>query len=180
MNLPLTNEKPDYDPLKIYYIVALGTDDERAVTPFQGFSNSWRRLRWALGLLVELPADVLERNYKIEDLIAQRMGGLRSLSWSPLSVGALEEISIDQLGLFVVVFTGEADCAKRVAAWAKSQPYPALHVSTSSLEETCHLDDFDDNQLRRHCQLVLDAHPQLLSDERRRLPQQVSPVGLLP
>jgi hypothetical protein len=62
------------DPLKIYYLVVFRTDDPEEVTAFQGFSRSWRHLHWALRLLVTLPSDVLEKSYKIEDVIAQRMG----------------------------------------------------------------------------------------------------------
>ena len=76
------------DPLKIYYFVVLRTDNPEEVTAFQGFSMSWRHVHWALHLLATLPADVLEKSYKIEDVIAQRMGGLRPLFWLPVNVGA--------------------------------------------------------------------------------------------
>jgi hypothetical protein len=78
-----------FDPLKIFYIVALATDDPYDVTPFQGFSTSWRTVSWALEIIASLPADVLEPSYKIDDVIALRMGGVRPLAWSHHSTSKL-------------------------------------------------------------------------------------------
>ena len=64
-----------FDPLKISYLVILGTDDPMEVTTFQGFSRSWPLQLWALAMLATLPADVLEPNHHLEDVIAHRMGG---------------------------------------------------------------------------------------------------------
>src|SRR5258708_33565186 len=118
----------DFDPLKIYYIVALGTDDPHEVTPFQGFSTSWQAVSWALDMIATLPADVLERTHNIEDVIATRMGGIRPLAWGPLSVNALEKVAADDLGVFIVLFSGEKECAKTIATWAKKQRQPVLHL----------------------------------------------------
>jgi hypothetical protein len=68
-------------------------------------------------MIAALPADVLELSSRIDDIVAQRMGGLRSLAWNPLSIGALEGVSADEIGTFLVMFSGEDDTAKRVAAW---------------------------------------------------------------
>jgi hypothetical protein len=95
------------DALKIYYIVVLGSDDPYDVTPFQGFSRSWRSVHWSLAQLALLPSDILERSSHFPQIIAQRMGGHRSLLWTPLNIRALESLAVDELGVFVVVFTGE-------------------------------------------------------------------------
>src|SRR6266851_2974204 len=137
----------DFDPLKIYYIVVLQTDSQQESTPFQGFSTSWQMLRWSLRLLVTLPADVLERSQKIGDVIAHRMGGLRQLSWLPLNVNALERVNADQLGLFIVCFSGENESARRVELWVRSQPFPILHVSSVKVAGACYVADFDVERL---------------------------------
>jgi hypothetical protein len=63
--------KPDFDPLKIYYCIVLGRDAPGDVTAFQGFSYWWRPMHWALRrFLVTLPADVLERTHSIGNMRA--------------------------------------------------------------------------------------------------------------
>jgi hypothetical protein len=140
-----------YDPLKLYYIVVLGTDAPTEVTPFQGFSVSWRTVGWALQILTTMPADVLERSYPIDDVTAQRMGGLRALSWAPLSVSALETIPAEELGVFVILFSGEASCAERVADWAKKQTRLVLHISRHRVEQACYVDDLTYDVLQTYC-----------------------------
>src|SRR5690349_6628568 len=122
------------DALKIYYLVILGSDGPQDITPFQGFSQSWTSVAWALQRIVSLPADVLERSYAWRDVIAQRMGGVRPLGWAPLSIDALEGVTSDQLGVFLVVFSGEKACAERIATWMKVQKHPLLHISTHDVE----------------------------------------------
>jgi hypothetical protein len=64
------------DPLKIYYFVVLRSENPKDATFFQGFSTSWQHLHWALHRLATVPADVLEKSYALDDVIAQRMGDL--------------------------------------------------------------------------------------------------------
>lgn len=72
------------DPFRIHYLVVLVDDALEDASPFQGFGPSWPNLIWAFELLAQLPADVLEPSHPIEGVIAQRMGGMRQLLWSPL------------------------------------------------------------------------------------------------
>src|SRR5260221_11458264 len=95
-----------FDPLKIFYIVALATDNPHDVTPFQGFSTSWETVSSALELISALPADVLERTHKIEHVIALRMGGVRPLAWAPLGIKYLKDVAANELGVFIVLFSG--------------------------------------------------------------------------
>jgi hypothetical protein len=141
----------EYDPLKLYYLVILGTDAPTDVTPFQGFSTSWRMVSWALEMLTILPADVLERSYAIEDAISQRMGGLRPLSWVPFNVSALEAVTAEELGVFIVLFSGEKECAERIAAWTKAQMRSVMHISTHDVGEACHVDNFTFDVLQAYC-----------------------------
>jgi hypothetical protein len=161
-----------FDPLKIFYIVILATDDPRDVTPFQGFSTSWRTVSWALELISSLPADVLEPSYSIEDVIALRMGGVRPLAWAPLAIRALKNIAATDLGVFVVLFSGEKECAEIIAAWMKNQKHPALHVSSHEVPGACPPDKLTINALQTHCREVFNKFPEAFSDEQRMLAQE--------
>jgi CHAT domain-containing protein len=162
------------DPLKIYYLVVLGTDKPEEVTAFQGFSTSWKYLHWALHLLATLPADVLEKTYKIEDVIAQRMGDGRPLFWLPVNIGALEQLKTEDIGPFIVCFSGEEDAALRVSAWVEDQPYPVLHVSTVNAPSACHIDEFDHGRLHRYCLEAFEARFASLTPDR----QETARTGL--
>jgi hypothetical protein len=72
------------DVLKIYYVLLLASDSQEDVTAFQLFSRSWSSLRWMLDRLPSLPGDLLEPSYKFDDVMVQRIGGLRQLAWLPL------------------------------------------------------------------------------------------------
>jgi hypothetical protein len=139
------------DPLKIYYLVVLRTSDPEEVTAFQGFSTSWRHVHWALHLLATVPADVLEKSYRIEDVIAQRMGDVRSLFWLPVNIGALEQLRTEDIGPFIVCLSGEEDAARRVSAWIDAQPHPVLHLSTVNAPGACHIHEFNHARLHRYC-----------------------------
>lgn len=154
------------DPLKIYYLVVLETADPHDTTTFQGFSLSWSKLHWALHLLTTMPADVLEKSYKLDDVIAHRMGDLRPLYWLPISISTLEEIDTDDIGVFIVCFSGEQGAAERVAVWAAAQPHPVLHVSTVQVDNALHVDAFGHDRLRQYCLDTLAARPAALSPDR--------------
>jgi CHAT domain len=143
------------DALKIYYLIVLATDDPHHVTPFQGFSESWAPNLWALKILSTVPADVLEPTSPLDGLTALRIGGVRSIAWSPINLGALESHSAFELGVFVVLFTGETECAKRVAAWCKRQAEPALHVSPHEVEGAIQPDALNLETLRVYCKKAM-------------------------
>lgn len=155
-----------YDPLKIYYYVVLATDEPTAVTPFQGFSRSWRHNHWALMLLPTLPGDVLERGSDFKQILAQRMGGLRSLHWMPLSLRALEKLSLPEMGVFVVLFTGEHECALRVADWTRRQPRPLIHVTSQNADGAISPDQFSASKLKAYCAEALKSSRDCFSDEQ--------------
>jgi hypothetical protein len=155
------------DPLKIYYLVVLGSDDPADFTPFQGFSPSWRYVHWALHLLAKMPADVLEKSYKLDDVIAQRMGDMRPLYWAPVNIGALEQLKTADVGRFIVCFSGEEDIGRRVATWAKAQDRPVLHVSTVNVPNACPFEDFNLERLRCHCVAAFAASESSLTPDRR-------------
>ncbi|HUZ31173.1 MAG TPA: CHAT domain-containing protein [Xanthobacteraceae bacterium] len=155
------------DPLKIYYLLVLETDEAADITPFQGFSVSWAHLHWALHRLTGLPADVLERSQKLNDIITQRMGGARSLMWIPINIGALEQLSAEQIGIFMVCFSGEQGSALRTRGWIETLPHPVLHVSNVKIEGVIHIDEFSENHLRDYCCKAFDARYDSLSQLRR-------------
>ena len=111
------------DPLKIYYLVVLETSSPEDVTAFQGFSTSWQRLHWALHLLCTLPSDVLEKSYNIDAVSAQRMGNARPLYWLPVNIDALEQMNANDIGKFIVCFSGEEGSAHRVNTWVQRQAF---------------------------------------------------------
>ena len=155
------------DPLKIYYLVILGTDNPERVTAFQAFSTSWRHVHWALHLLATLPADVLEKSYKIEDVIAQRMSDFRPLFWLPVNIGALEQLKTEDIGPFIVCFSGEKNAARRVSAWVEAQPHPVLHVSTVNAPGVCHINEFNHGRLHSYCLEAFEARVASLTPDRQ-------------
>lgn len=165
-----------FDPLKLYYHPILETDGIRDVTPFQGFSISWPSLLWAMDMIAQLPADVLEQSSDIDGIVAQRIGGFRSISWAPLNIQALETIPIELLGPFLILFSGEEACAKRVSAWAARQSRAVLHISTISGEGRIDPTTFGTEVLRDYCQKLLVQCPQLFSDDQRAAAQGALPL----
>lgn len=156
-----------FDPLKIYYLVILGTDDPFDITPFQGFSVSWASVSWAMYRLVTMPADVLERSYTPRHIIAQRMGGVRPLAWAPLTLTALEGLSASQLGVFIVLFSGEKETADRVAVWMRAQEHPVMHITPFGVEGATHPDMFTIDMLQGFCSGTLNWCPERFTDEQR-------------
>jgi hypothetical protein len=156
------------DPLVIYYVLVLTSDKLEDVTAFQMFSRSWIALLDPLARLPSLPRDVLEPSQKFDDLLVQRIGGMRPIAWTPLNVSALEKTIIEDLGVFVVCFTGEEEAAKRVSSWTKSQKYKALHVTTTShKEEATAFSDFDFKVLHDYCINAYGARNDAFFGERR-------------
>ncbi|MBR0704563.1 CHAT domain-containing protein [Bradyrhizobium diazoefficiens] len=155
------------DPLKIYYAVLLVTDAVEDTTPFQLYSTSWHSQHWALNALARLPADVLEPTLKLDDVIAHRMGGMRTLMWLPISINAFEQMGTGDMGIFLVCLTGDDRCAKRVADWIKKQPHPVLHVSTQKVDNACKADDLNLEVLQSYCAQAFAARPQAFSDDQR-------------
>ena len=155
------------DPLRINYLVALGDDNVEDASPLQGFGESWSEIIWALDLLASLPADVLEPSHPLEGVIAQRMGGMRQLLWSPLSISPLERLTHADLGPFVVVFSGESTITLRVARWAKKFGKPVLHVSPEGGEDSIAVGEFAPKVLQAYCETVMDVRGGEISPPRR-------------
>ncbi|TRD11040.1 CHAT domain-containing protein [Erythrobacter insulae] len=155
------------DPLRINYLVVLGDDTLEDASPFQGFGESWPEMIWALDLLASLPADVLEPSHPLEGVIAQRMGGMRHLLWSPLSISPLERLTQADLGLFVVVFSGEATITSRVACWAATFGKSILHVSSDGGGGSIAVGKFDLKVLKAYCETIMEERGDELSSARR-------------
>jgi hypothetical protein len=155
------------DPLKIYYIVLLPEVPLEAMSPFQGFQLGWRQIDWALGALTLLPADILEIEAPLHPLISQRMGGARHLSWSPLWITALEKLTATDLGLFVVLFSGTDEIARRAEQWRSLQEFEVLHVSASNIPGLLHPSKLSTSVVVSHCRTVLTAEGSRLDESRR-------------
>lgn len=155
------------DPLRINYLVVLGDDTLEDASPLQGFGQSWPEMIWALDLLASLPADVLEPSHPLEGVIAQRMGGMRHLLWSPLSISPLERLTPADLGPFVVVFSGESTTTLRVAHWAAKFGKPILHISSDGGGDSIAVGEFTPKVLQAYCETVMDARGDELSPARR-------------
>lgn len=116
------------DPLKLFYLFILPGDYERRLTPFQGFSQSWTGLAWALRQVSTLPADIIEPSQPANEILAQRISGTRQLTAAPLNMGALAELSIRDLGFFCVLFASDAATAEKIDEWNAKQPWRALQL----------------------------------------------------
>jgi hypothetical protein len=156
-----------FDPLKIHYLLILPEEAPEDASPFQGFSRGWRDVDWELGALSSLPADVLEGEAPLDPLISQRMGGARALSWSPLWITALEQLVASDLGLFVVLFSGNAEITRRVEQWRSMQQIEVLHISTADGLGALHPRELVTERVIFHCQAVLAAHGSRLDEARR-------------
>ncbi|MFK0332702.1 CHAT domain-containing protein [Rhizobium sp. NPDC090275] len=120
------------DPLRIYYFMILGDDELPAqISPFQGFGRNWVSLHWAMRAVTSMPADIDERTHDPADIAVQRIAGGRRLSWYPLDIAALEELTVDQLPVCCVLFSGAGDeaVARRIEAWRAKVNFAALHIS---------------------------------------------------
>jgi hypothetical protein len=155
------------DPLKIYYIVVLDDAPIEDASPFQGFSPGWEDVLWTLPLIARLPADVLEGPSARDGIIAQRMGGARQLSWLPLNLSALLQTRIEQLGYFVVCFSGSATVSATVQDWVNRQFHPVLHVAATSTAGTVDGANFTLDKLRDHCQMVFERRGTTLTPDRQ-------------
>ena len=155
------------DPLRINYIVVLADDRLEETSPFQGFGRSWPGLIWALELLAQLPADVLEPAQFGAGLIAQRMGGMRQLLWSPLSVSPLERLGVEDFGPFLVVMSGDPETSERVGRWTSALGVPVLHVSAMGVASSVAAGDFTSDVLKDYCGRVMAERGAELSAPRR-------------
>ena len=145
------------DPLKIYYVVLLPEEPLEDTSPFQGFQLGWQQIDWALGALMPLPADILEIEAPLDPLISQRMGGARRLSWDPLWITALEKLTAADLGLFVVLFSGTDEVARRAELWRSLQEFETLHISISNIAGLLHPSKLNTSVVVSHCRTVLTA-----------------------
>jgi len=146
------------DPLKIYYVVLLPEAATEDYSPFKGFQIGWREVDWALGVLATLPADVLEGEVPLDLLVSQRMGGARSLQWTPLWITALEQLLVTDIGLFVVLFSGNAGIARRAEQWRSGQKIDVLHISTAELPGTIHPSQLAISIVISHCLSTIALH----------------------
>ena len=155
------------DPLKIYYIVLLPEVPLEDASPFQGFQLGWSQIDWALGALTPLPADILEIEAPLDPLISQRMGGARPLNWNPLWITALEKLTATDLGLFIVLFSGTDEIARRAELWRSLQEFEVLHISTSNIAGLLHPSKLSTSVVVSHCRTVLTAEGSRLDESRR-------------
>ena len=104
-------------------------DDPRITSPFQGFSQGWMALPWAMRHLIGLPTDALEPALPRQANLARRIAGTGGWHWFPLALKALRDISIEATTPFWVVFSGTERVARSVSAWADSQDIRPLQVT---------------------------------------------------
>jgi len=188
MPTPAALSRLQYDPLKIHYCVVLGAENPDEVTPFQGFSRWWSNLHWALRLLVTQPADVLERAHTIGNVVAHRMAGTRSLFWFPFNIDALQQMKVEDLGVFFICFS--PDPAVFAAGCLLGQtailPFAARHPHAEV--DGCNPDDFTDDCLRDYCRMAFEARADAFSKEQHEVASAalkgwtkpvVAPSGLL-
>lgn len=158
------------DPLRIYYFLILADEEFSDMTPFQGFSRSWRNLHWAMRDLCTMPGDVSERSHRPEQIAVQRIAGMRPLIWLPLNVSALETFPLTSLPPCFVLFTGQPDVATRVSAWQKTIGHIGLHVSAVDGHGQP-ASSFSVDILRDHCLRRLHAADHLNDGQRAIIPK---------
>jgi len=138
-------------------------------SPFQGFSRAWSDLHWAMRLVSELPADVIEPSQPLEGVIAQRIGGERQLVWAPVDVSTLEPEPAETFGAFVICFSGDPKTAARVDAWIATQDAPVLHLKCTSEEEAKSLISFGLSDVLDYCRTAFSHHQSLFSKAHRAM-----------
>lgn len=167
------------DPLKILYLFILADDNEQQLTPFQGFSRSWTGLAWALRQVPACPADIIEPSQPANEILTQRISGIRQLTAAPFSMGSLAGVSIRDLGYFCVLFASDADTAEKIDKWNANQPWRALHIRPEQHRPSFQNSEWF-NLIKEHCEEVFkvvakelpEAHRQAASDALKawRLP----------
>lgn len=155
------------DLLKIRYLFVLEGGAMDLTSPFQGFSRALSDLHWAMRLICELPADVLEPSHPLDGVIAQRMGGERQLVWVPVDISALEPESSDIFGAFIVCFTGDKKTAARTQNWIDKQAGPILHVKCTSEADAKRLASFGSGDIREYCRAAFEHHKAAFSEPQR-------------
>jgi len=155
------------DLLKIRYFFILEDGAHDRTSPFQGFSHAWRDLHWAMHLVPEMPADILEPAQPLDGVIAQRIGGERQLAWVPIDVSALELVSATEFGAFTVCFSGDETTTARVEAWITRQEVPVFHLHLISQEDANRLNAFSILELRDFCRQAFDAQRSRFSNAQQ-------------
>lgn len=145
----------EIDP-RIFYCLALPNDDPRITSPFQGFSQGWMALPWAMRQLIGLPTDALEPALPRQANLARRIAGTGGWHWFPLALKALRDISIEATTPFWVVFSGTERVARSVSAWADSQDIRPLQVTPAPHDGAIVAEALDTAAIRSHIQTTLD------------------------
>ncbi|WP_461344283.1 CHAT domain-containing protein [Brevundimonas sp. GN22] len=144
--------------MKISYVLVMPDGDDDGTTPFQGFGRGWTELLPYLQGLVKLPSDIAENSVPIDVLVSQRMGGARMMAWTPLDISALEQITAQQLGFFVVLLSADPAVADRIETWRAAQEMNPLHVNNPGIPGTVAADTFDEARLVEHLRDTLAQH----------------------
>lgn len=156
-----------FDLFEIQYFLVLEDTTHDRMSPLQGFSHALPNLHWAMGLLSRLPADVFEPSQPSDVVISQRIGGERQLVWMPIDISSLEHMSVFELGVFTVCFSGDESTAKRVEAWIAGREIPIYHLRLTNEKDFDYLKTFTIFDLRDYCREAFDAQKMRFSSELR-------------
>lgn len=158
--------------MKISYVLVMPDGQLDDTSPFQGFGHGWTQLIPFLEGLVLQPADIAETSAPIDALVSQRMGGGRMMAWTPLDIGALEQITARHLGFFVVLLSADPNVAARIEAWRAVQEMKPLHVSNSGIAGPLAGANFDEDRLVEHLRDTLAQYGSRLDDARRAFAEE--------
>jgi len=147
------------DP-KITFLLALAEYEEEDVTPFQGFAPGLLDFTWALHSIISLPADLFDPATSRNVRLARRVSGTGGWRWAPLLISSLEMISIDPATPLYVVFSNEAEIAKRVRRWSRQQKIKPLHVSGHG-QDAVHPSKMSVEVIERFCRKTILAAKRL-------------------
>jgi hypothetical protein len=85
----------------------------------------------------------------------------------PLWITALEKLTATDFGLFIVLFLGTDEIARRAQIWRSLQEFEVLHISISNIFGLLHPSKLSTAVVVSHCGTVLAAEGSRLDESRR-------------
>ncbi len=148
------------DPRFFYVSVLPPTSGQESTV--QGFSRERMELSWVFEIMARLPAALPEPTLPIEVMRGMRAAGQMGWRHLPVRIDRLLRAGPQKDAPFWIVFTGDLEVAKVVAAWQSHSRYRPLHVSVHDVEGAIRPNDITIRTLKRHCLQVVNQHPDAL------------------
>jgi hypothetical protein len=126
-----------------------------SLSPFQGFSPDWLRLRFAFRELVTLPTTVVEPSLDRDEALRLRADGWLQQRWWPVDFNGLQGVRCTPGGPFHVLSSCDAADPLEILKWAANQPIAPLLVTDAKRQGFVAAEDLNTETLRTHFKSAL-------------------------